>query len=129
MAPRTGPTATRTRAEDALGRRGEDIAARFLEQRGLVLLNRNWRCRDGELDIVATDGIRLVVAEVKTRSGTGFGTPAEAVTPAKAARIRRLASAWLSAHRVGWCEVRFDVVAVLCPAGGAVRVEHLEGAF
>lgn len=129
MAPRTATTATGMRAEDALGRRGEDIAAWFLEQRGLVLLNRNWRCRDGELDIVATDGSRLVVAEVKTRSGSDFGTPAEAVTPAKAARIRRLASVWLSANRVGWCEVRFDVVAVLCPAGGEVRVEHLEGVF
>lgn len=118
------------RAKDALGRRGEDIAARFLEQqRGLVLLSRNWRCRDGELDIVATDGTRLVVAEVKTRSGTGFGAPAESVTEAKAARIRRLAAAWLAAHRVGWCEVRFDVVAVLSPPVGEVRVEHLEGAF
>ena len=72
---------------------------------------------------------RLVVCEVKTRSGLGFGAPAEAVTPAKAARIRRLAASWLTAHRTGWCEVRFDVVAVLCPAQGPTTVTHLPGAF
>lgn len=117
------------RGEVPLGRRGEDVAADFLRDAGLVVLARNWRCRDGELDIVATDGERLVVAEVKTRSGIGYGEPAEAVTPLKAARIRRLAAAWLRAHRVGWCEVRFDVVSVLCPPGAAVTIEHLRGAF
>ncbi len=72
---------------------------------------------------------RLVVCEVKTRSGTGYGLPAEAVTPAKAARIRRLAQSWLAEYRVRWCEVRFDVVAVLVPPGGPVSLEHYEGAF
>ncbi|MGH3872145.1 MAG: YraN family protein [Pseudonocardiaceae bacterium] len=117
------------RRGDALGRRGEDIAADYLTGIGLVLLSRNWRCRDGEVDLVATDGERLVVCEVKTRSGTGYGEPSEGVTPAKAARIRRVASAWLRAYRVGWCEVRFDVLAVLCPQDGPVTVEHLQGAF
>ena len=109
------------RAKDALGRRGEDIAARFLEQqRGLVLLSRNWRCRDGELDIVATDARRLVVCEVKTRSGTRYGEPAEAVDRRKAARIRRVTQSWLAAHHVRWCEIRFDVVAVVLEPGRAV---------
>jgi putative endonuclease len=101
----------------------------YLTGNGMVVLSRNWRCRDGEVDLVATDGERLVVCEVKARSGTGYGEPAEGVTPAKAARIRRVAAEWLRAHRVGWCEIRFDVLAVLCPPGGPVTIEHLRGAF
>lgn len=113
-----------------LGRHGEDLAAEYLTARGLVVLDRNWRCREGELDIVATDRSRLIIVEVKTRSGTGYGVPAEAVTPLKATTIRRVTAAWLAAHRAGWCEVRFDVVSVLVPRGGGpTAVEHLEGAF
>ncbi|HXV92481.1 MAG TPA: YraN family protein [Pseudonocardia sp.] len=116
-------------AKDELGRRGEDLAVRYLEQRGLVVLSRNWRCRDGEVDIVATDANRLVVCEVKTRSGTRFGEPAEAVTGRKAARIRRVTQAWLAAHHVAWCEIRFDVVAILAEPGRPVAVRHYEAAF
>lgn len=93
------------------------------------MLSRNWRCREGELDLVATDGECLVVCEVKTRSGTGFGLPVEAVTAAKIHRIRRLAGLWLSTYRVGWCEVRFDVISVLWPPDGPARIEHVQGAF
>ena len=114
---------------DQLGKRGEDVAAEYLGRTGLVVLSRNWRCRGGELDLVATDGERLIICEVKTRSGTGYGEPAEGVMPAKAARIRHVAAAWLQTHLVGWCEIRFDVVAVLCPPDGPVTVEHLRGAF
>lgn len=117
------------RHNDELGRRGEDLAADYLAGTGLVVLSRNWRCREGEVDLIATDGQRLVVCEVKTRSGTGYGEPSEGVTPAKAARIRRVTAAWLRAYRVGWCEIRFDVLAVLCPQDGPVTVEHLQGAF
>ena len=117
------------RRKDELGRRGEDLAAEYLAGLGLVVLSRNWRCREGEVDLVATDGERLVICEVKTRSGTGYGEPAEGGTPAKAARIRRITAAWLRTHRVGWCEIRFDVLAVLCPPDGPVTVEHLRGAF
>jgi putative endonuclease len=116
-------------AKDVLGRRGEDLAARFLEQHGLLVLTRNWRCRHGEIDLVATDARRLVVCEVKTRSGRRFGEPAEAVDERKAARIRRVTQAWLAAHEVRWCEVRFDVLAVLMQPGQAVTVQHYEGAF
>jgi putative endonuclease len=115
--------------KDELGRRGEDLAVEYLQRRGLVVLSRNWRCRDGELDVVATDRTLLVVCEVKTRSGTGFGDPAEAVTHFKAARIRRITQAWLAAHRVRWCEIRFDVVAVLAPPDGPVSLQHYESAF
>jgi len=115
--------------KDELGRRGEQIAAEHLQRQGLVLLSRNWRCREGELDLVLTDGERLIVCEVKTRSGCGFGTPAEAVTRHKARKIRRVTQYWLAAHRVRWCEVRFDVVAVDCPPGGEPTVEHFVEAF
>ncbi|MGB8993715.1 MAG: YraN family protein [Pseudonocardiaceae bacterium] len=117
------------RRSDELGKRGEDLAADYLAGTGLVVLSRNWRCREGEIDLIATDGERLVVCEVKTRSGTGYGEPSEAVTPAKAARIRRVTAVWLRTYAVGWCEIRFDVVAVLCPQDGPATVEHLQGAF
>jgi putative endonuclease len=83
----------------------------------------------GNLCAMSISSERLVICEVKTRSGTGYGEPAEAVTAAKAARIRRVAAQWLSTYRVGWCEIRFDIVAVMCPPDGPVAVEHFQGAF
>jgi putative endonuclease len=115
--------------KDTLGRYGEDVAVAHLQAAGLVVLARNWRCPDGELDIIARDGDVLVFCEVKTRSGLGYGVPAEAVTSAKARRIRRLAAAWLDQAGRGWPELRFDVVSVLRRRGHAVAVEHLRGAF
>ena len=112
-------------AEQAVGGYGERVAVRHLERAGMTVLARNWRCEHGELDVVARDGNCLVVCEVKTRRGGGTGHPLEAVTPAKLARLRRLAAAWLSASGVHPTEVRLDVVAVLLPARGAAVVEHL----
>lgn len=117
------------RQERSLGSRGEDIAAEYLRRQGLVVLSRNWRSKEGELDLVATDGHRVVVAEVKTRSGTAFGAPADAVTPAKARRIRRLTGAWLARYRVGACEVRFDVLSVLWRPQARPLVQHIRDAF
>ena len=116
------------RAKDALGRHGEDIAARHLTSVGMVVLDRNWRCEAGELDIVARDGDTLVVCEVKTRSGTAYGSPLEAVTDDKAARLRRLAARWLSEHRVRPAGVRIDLVGVLRPGRGPAVVHHVRGA-
>lgn len=116
-------------AKDVLGRRGEDLAVEYLQEQGLVVLDRNWRCRDGELDVVCTDSSRLVVCEIKTRSSTRYGLPAEAVDARKAHRIRRLAQLWLAAHQVRWCEVRFDVLAVLAEPGRPVEVQHYRAAF
>jgi putative endonuclease len=116
-------------AKDELGRRGEDIAVRYLEHHGLVVLSRNWRCRVGEIDVVATDAQRLVVCEVKTRSSERFGGPAEAVDLKKAARIKRVTQAWLATHRVRWCELRFDVLAVVAEPGSPIRVTHYRSAF
>ncbi|GAA3835563.1 MULTISPECIES: YraN family protein [Amycolatopsis] len=122
-------TAARPARHLTLGRRGEDIAARHLQKLGFVVLARNWRCRQGELDLIATNGRTLVICEVKTRTRESFGDPAEAVTEDKVARIRRLAGQWLSIHRVGWCRVRFDVVAVYADGDGEPRVRHIPGAF
>lgn len=116
-------------AKDVLGRRGEDLAAQYLEEQGLVVLSRNWRCRHGELDLVATEHERLVVCEVKTRSGTRFGVPAEAVDRRKALRIRRVTQVWLTAHQVPWCEIRFDVLAIVAEPGRAATVQHYRAAF
>jgi putative endonuclease len=117
-------------AKDELGRRGEDLAAHYLERRGLVILSRNWRCRAGELDLVATDSTKLVVVcEVKTRSGVRYGLPAEAVDRRKAQRIRRVAQFWLAEYGVRWSGVRFDVLAVVAEPGHPVEVTHYEAAF
>lgn len=115
------------RAKDALGRYGEDHAAQVLTEAGMAVLDRNWRCAEGELDLVAVDGGVLVACEVKTRRDDTFGGPLVAVTPAKLARLRRLAIAWCRAH--GWKgPVRIDVIAIWAVAPGRVdRVEHLRG--
>ncbi|ALG13023.1 YraN family protein [Kibdelosporangium phytohabitans] len=112
-----------------LGRRGEDLAVAYLTGQGLVVLDRNWRCRDGELDLILTDGSIVVVCEVKTRAGTDFGHPAEAVDDRKARRVRRLTNTWLAAYRVPWCELRFDIVAITWPAGQMPRIHHMKDAF
>lgn len=117
------------RVSQQLGRFGEDVAARHLAAGGAEILERNWRCRDGELDIVARDSGVLVFCEVKTRSGSGFGSGAEAVAGRKAARIRRLAARWLAEHPHPPAIVRFDVLSVYRDRIGPVRVEHRRGAF
>src|SRR5262245_43816575 len=104
----------RMRVKDALGRHGEQVAVQHIEAAGLRVLTRNWRCREGELDIVAHDGSVLVFVEVKTRSSLAFGAPAEAVGAAKAARIRQLALRWIAEQRAEqepefWSAMRFDV--------------------
>jgi putative endonuclease len=117
------------RAKDAIGAYGERLAADYLVQAGMTVLQRNWRCSDGEIDLIATDGDVLVFCEVKTRSGLGFGHPAEAVVGVKAARLRRLAARWLAGQESHWPEVRFDVIGVLRQPRGAPSVTHLRGAF
>lgn len=114
-------------AKDAVGRYGEDLAVRHAAALGWTVLDRNWRCHDGEIDLVVLDGTELVVVEVKTRRSEQFGPPALAVTPAKLARLRRLTAQWMAAHDVRPASVRVDVVAVLVPRRGAPRLEHLVG--
>src|SRR4051794_19822089 len=118
------------RASDELGRYGEDLAAQHLVDAGMEVLARNWRCREGELDIVALDGDEIVFVEVKTRSGNGFGEPAEAVGRVKARRIRVRAPRWLAEPRpAGRHSLRFDVVAIVRRRGFAPELVHLREAF
>ncbi|MDY6054305.1 YraN family protein [Micrococcus sp.] len=131
----TAPAGRRggSRAHTALGRYGEDVAARWLQARGHEVVARNWRGPAGELDLVTRHAGWWVAVEVKTRSGTGFGDPLEAVTPAKLRRLHRLMAAWMHEHaspiglgvraRDPW---RVDAVAVLVPRGGGVRVDHVQ---
>lgn len=121
----------RVAAKDELGARGERIAERALVGGGYEVLDRNWRCPQGEIDLVLRDGDTLVVAEVKTRTGVAFGHPFEAITPAKLARLRRLAAAWRHAHPeyAGLRRVRIDAVAVLAPRDAPATIEHLSGVF
>ena len=122
------------RAKDAIGHYGERVAEQHLTDAGLTILARNWRCPDGELDIVAAEGDVVVFCEVKTRSSSEFGDPAEAVGAAKADRLRSLALRWLSEQRGlsetrRWPQLRFDVVSVLRRPSGAAHVTHLRGAL
>ncbi|HET8992825.1 MAG TPA: YraN family protein [Rhodococcus sp. (in: high G+C Gram-positive bacteria)] len=107
-----------------VGIRGEELAAEHLESAGLVVLERNWRCRYGELDLIAQDGAVLVFVEVKTRTGLGYGTPAEAVTRAKAERLRRLAGLWLADQDRRWDRIRIDVVTVVLVRGKTPEITH-----
>lgn len=111
-------------ARDAVGRYGEKLAVRYLEMQGFAVIDRRWRCARGEIDVVAVDDGCLVVVEVKTRRSVSAGTPEEAVTAAKLARLRLLAALWLQQQEVSWRDVRIDVVAVLLPRSGASRIEH-----
>ena len=113
-----------TAGRRALGARGERLAAQWYERNGHVVLDRNWRCRDGELDIVARCGDTIVFSEVKTRSSDAYGSPAEAVGVAKQRRIRRLALLWLRERGLHAVDLRFDVVAVT-----GNRVEVVQSAF
>jgi putative endonuclease len=117
----------RVNAKDALGQQGEQVAARYLTEAGLAVLGRNWRCSQGEIDIVALDGRTLVICEVKTRSGVRFGTPLEAVSAPKLRRLRRLAVTWVRAHGLVFDEIRIDVVGVLLAASGEFSIEHVRG--
>lgn len=111
----------------AVGRYGEDVAVRHLAACGYQVLARNWRCRVGEIDVVALDGPVVVVCEVKTRRSDRFGNPLEAVTPAKAARLRRLAVAYVGDHGLSGRPIRIDLIGVQLPRRGAPRLHHLRG--
>lgn len=135
--------------KDAIGRYGEAVAVQVIHDAGFRLIETNWRCREGEIDIIAADGRTLVVCEVKTRSSVAFGDPSEAVSRVKASRLRMLATRWLADHASShesssgnpdsgnpssrnpdhWDAIRFDVISVLRPRQGPARVRHVRGAF
>jgi putative endonuclease len=131
LPPRTRSTADRRRD---LGRRGEEAAVRWYVRAGYDVVARNWRCSEGEIDVIAIDpgGSIVAICEVKTRSSTAYGSPQEAVTVAKQRRLRRLAARWLSQQRTDGApmrSVRFDVAAVLDDRSQDLLVEVVHDAF
>ena len=116
-------------AKDDLGAQGESLAAAMLTAAGMTIIERNWRCSQGELDIVASEAGEIVFVEVKTRSSVAFGAPLEAITAQKLARLRRLAAAWCEAHPDAGRRIRIDAVGVVLPTVGAPTIEHLRRVF
>ena len=121
------PEVMTMRAKDVLGRDGEQAAVDYLESCGFRILDRNWRCANGEIDIVAVERHTFVVCEVKTRSGTRYGTPLEAVGRTKRTRLRRLAVRWLIAHGIRFDQIRIDVVGLLYEGTGGFTIQHIRG--
>jgi putative endonuclease len=113
----------------ALGALGEQLAVDHLTSLGLRVLARNWRCRYGELDVIAADETSrtVVFVEVKTRTTDQFGGVSQAVTPAKVRRLRRLAGLWLAAQQGGWAAIRIDVIGVRIGRTPAPEITHLQG--
>ncbi|MDT0157064.1 YraN family protein [Microbacterium sp. ARD32] len=114
-------------AKDELGRAGETRAARHLRSRGYVILDRNWRCDQGEIDIVALSDDRLCVVEVKTRRSDRFGHPFEAIDERKRRRLWRLAFAWAAAHpdTARRREIRLEAIGLTGADAESARLEHL----
>jgi putative endonuclease len=116
------------KAKIILGKEGERIAELFLKKKGYKLVERNYRCAAGELDLVMLDRRVIVFVEVKTRTGSGYGTPLEAVAVRKQKKMIYVAEFFLSAKKLSQREARFDVVGVSWP-GAQPLVEHIENAF
>jgi len=112
-----------------LGDRGEDAAAAYLERAGMTIVERNWRCSIGEIDIVALEGTTLVLCEVKTRRTASKGSPEDAVTPAKQRRYARLANAYVAYGGLTETLVRFDVIALLVISEDRALLRHHRAAF
>ena len=117
----------RADARRKLGAYGESLAAAHLEAEGYLVIDRNWRCRDGEVDLVARLGRTLVFVEVRTRRSSGFGHPVESITAEKLARMRRVALAWRAAHPEAIGASRLDVIAIRCGEVGPSELTHLIG--
>jgi putative endonuclease len=122
----TSPKAHLSRIE--IGALGEQLAVEYLQGLGLRIVARNWRCRYGELDVIAAEAAdTLVFVEVKTRTGDCFGGVAEAVTPQKVRRIRRLAGLWLAGQESGWSQIRIDVIGVRLGRSRTPEVTYVRG--
>ena len=111
-----------------LGKYGEDLAAKYLEDRGYCIVARNWRTSAGEIDLIARQNQKLVFVEVKTRNGSGYGHPFEAITTAKIARMRRLVAQWCEQNDTVGLKLRADAIAVMV-LNGKVAIEHLKQVF
>jgi putative endonuclease len=118
-----------TESNKQIGIRGEDLACAELQRQGMQILERNWRCRLGEIDIVAAEsgigGLTLVFCEVKCRSGLGFGHPLEAITYAKMRTLRQLAAVWMREHRMKASAIRLDAIGVVLTHGQEPSLKHV----
>ncbi len=121
----------RTERRRALAVAGEDLAVEVLEDAGLVVLARNWRCRAGEVDVFAVEtsaeGAVLVACEVKTRVGYDFGDPLEAITPLKVARMRAVTRVFLAEQHHGYARIRFDAIGIVITGDRPARITHVVG--
>jgi putative endonuclease len=118
---------TTAEQRQSLGRWGERLAERYLSEHGMKVLQRNWRCSLGEIDLVLREDDTLVVCEVKTRRGLDFGHPLAAVDATKAERLGALAALWADEHGLTRVPVRVDMVGVLVRFGEPVQIEHVRG--
>lgn len=117
-----------TQHRQSLGRRGEDYAARYLISLGWEIIDRNWRCREGELDIVAMDEAGAAVfIEVKTRAGLGFGSPLESITWKKTRTLTTLAHRWLKSQDRRFRRIRVDAIGILMAPGREIELKHVKG--
>ena len=119
----------RTESRQQVGQQGEALACAELVRQGMQILDRNWRCRLGEIDIVAAEpgdrGATLVFCEVKCRTGTGFGHPLEAITFAKMRTLRQLAAYWLRQRRIPASGIRLDAIGVVLVPGCEPSLTHV----
>lgn len=113
----------------SIGKRGEDLAAAYLENNGWFILDRNYTFEKAEVDIVATDTKWIAFVEVKTRKSTYFGYPEEFVTPAKEANIKKAAEAWVYERKMETAIVRFDIISIIENPNGSPEITHFEDAF
>lgn len=113
----------------ALGRKGEEMAANYLKKKKFEIVERGFRFSRGEIDIIARDGDTLVFVEVKARADESFGRPEDSVTPAKQRQVRRTALGYLLKSHLGDVSCRFDVVSILFNADGGHRLVHFKDAF
>jgi putative endonuclease len=112
-------------SKQQVGKRGEDLACDELRRQGMEILERNWRCSVGEIDVVAVDGTTLVFCEVKCRTGLGFGHPLEAITYAKRRTLRQLAAIWMREHRAQTSSIRLDAIGVVMLPGQEPSLTHV----
>lgn len=113
----------------ALGRAGEDRAVGYFKELGYIIVERNFRCKLGEIDIVARDGPVLVFIEVRTRRGDGYGSALESIVYKKQLKVRQVAKYYLQSTGLFSGPVRFDVLALTAGPGGIVKIEHVKNAF
>lgn len=112
-----------------LGEKGEKQAARYLKKKGYKIITANYRCKYGEIDLIARDADMLIFIEVKTRTSTDFGDPASAVDYRKQQQISKVAHHYLITHHNDDVDARFDVISILSPRGQKTEIEHITDAF